>query len=255
MSLIAVGSWRGTGTTTSALLLAAAAANGGEQAWLVEADPAGGVLASRAPGLAGVNSLGRVAFEPASETAVRSLDGSARPLGRVSVVTGPWDSFQAWSAVATPRTPWVDALRRLDGTVVVDVGSLRGGSVPSWPIIERADVLVMVTTPEPAALTSTVAWMDAKGQSAPGVAGLSLDTARLLVVDAPTASGERFDVSVSTELGSRLVGWWPWEPKVVDHLHRGGSLDHKSIRRFALVRSAVGTLGELISSRAAAGVA
>ncbi|WP_420451779.1 MinD/ParA family ATP-binding protein [Ilumatobacter sp.] len=249
MSLIAVGSWRGVGTTTSALVLAAAAASRGERSWLVEADPAGGVLASRAPGLGGVNSLGRVAFESAGETAARSLDFSARPLGRVDVITGPWDSFQAWSAIATPRTPWVDALRRLDGTVIVDVGSLRGGSVPSWPIIERADALVMVTSPEPATLTSTVAWMDAKGQSAPGVAGLSLDTARLLVVDAPTASGERFDASVSTELGSRLVGWWPWEPKVIDHLHRGGSLDHKSIRRFALVRSADSTLGELLGNR------
>ncbi len=249
MTLIAVGSWRGTGATTSALLLAAAAATGGEPVWLVEADPSGGVLTSRAPDLAGVNSLGRVAFESVGETANRALEACARPLGRVNVVAGPWDSFQAWSAIATPRTPWVDALRRLDGTVVVDVGSLRGGSVPSWPIIERADALVMVTMPEPAALTSTVAWMDAKGQSAPGIAGLSLDTARLLVVDAPLASGERFDVSVSSELGSRFVGWWPWEPKVVDHLYRGGSLDHKSIRRFALVRAATATVGALLGDR------
>ena len=251
MTLIAVGSWRGTGTTTSALLLAAAVAAGGDQSWFVEADPAGGVLASRATDLAGCNSLGRVAFDPIGESAVRALEASARRLGRVNVVTGPWDSFQAWSAIASPRTPWVDALRRLDGTVVVDVGSLRGGSVPTWPIIERADVLVMVTTPEPAALTSTVAWIDSKGQSAPGVAGLSLDTARLLVVDAPIASAERFDRSVAGELGTRLVGWWPWEPKVIDHLHRGGSLDHRSIRRFALVRSAVSTMGGLLGSQSA----
>ena len=251
MTLIAVGSWRGTGTTTSALLLAAAAATGGDQSWLVEADPAGGVLATRAADLAGCNSLGRVAFDPLGESAFRALEASARRLGRVNVVTGPWDSFQAWSAIASPRTPWVDALRRLDGTVVVDVGSLRGGSVPTWPIIERADVLVMVTTPEPASLTATVAWMDSKGQSAPGVAGLSLDTARLLVVDAPVASVERFDRSVASELGTRLVGWWPWEPKVIDHLHRGGSLDHRSIRRFALVRSTSATVSELLGTRSA----
>jgi len=107
-------------------------------------------------------------------------------------------------------------------------------------------VVVMVTTPEPAALTSTVAWMDAKGQSAPGVAGLSLDTARLLVLDAPVTAGERFDVSVADELGSRLVGWWPWEPKVVDHVLRGGSLDHRAVRRFALVRSVATTLRSLV---------
>ncbi|MEM1335690.1 MAG: hypothetical protein AAGG08_19770 [Actinomycetota bacterium] len=196
-----------------------------------------------------MNSLGRVAFESAGETPAAALEGAARPLGRVAVVTAPWDSFQAWSAIASPRVPWVDALRRLDGTVVIDVGSLRNGSVPSWTIIERADALVMVTTPEPAALTSTVAWMDAKGQSAPGVAGMSLDTARVLVVDAPTAAGERFDVSVSSELGSRLVGWWPWEPKVINHLHRGGSLDHRSIRRFSLVRAASATATDLVGDR------
>ena len=165
--MIAVGSWRGIGTTTSALLIAAAAAARGDDAWFVEADAAGGVLASRAPDLAGCNSLGRVAFESGSETARRALEGSARRLGRVSVLTAPWDSFQAWSAVASPRTPWVDALRRLDGTVVVDVGSLRGGSVPGWWIVERADVLVMVTSPEPASLTSTVAWMDRRDSRRP----------------------------------------------------------------------------------------
>lgn len=245
MTLIAVGSWRGTGATTSALLLASAFAERARASWLVEADAAGGVLASRAPDLAGLNSLGRVAFESTGETAQRSLEASARRLGRVSVVTAPWDSFQAWSSIASPRMPWIDALRRLDGPVVVDVGSLRGGSVPTWSIIERADVFVMVSSPEPASLTSTVAWMDAKGQSAPGVAGLSLDTSRVLVVDAPLASGEQFDPSVGSELGGRLVGWWPWEPKVVDHVHRGGSLDHRSVRRFALVRSAMATADAL----------
>ena len=62
-TLIAVGSWRGVGASTSALLLAAGAAAAGEQAWLIEADPAGGVLASRADGLAGgMAGLVRVAF-------------------------------------------------------------------------------------------------------------------------------------------------------------------------------------------------
>ena len=91
----------------------------------------------------------------------------------------------------------------------------------------------MVTNTGAGSVDATVAWMDAKGQSAPGVAGLSLDTARLLVVDAPIGVGGavRSDRSAG-ELGGRLVGWWPWEPKVVDHVLRGGSLDHRSIRRF-----------------------
>jgi MinD-like ATPase involved in chromosome partitioning or flagellar assembly len=246
VTIVAVGSWRGVGTSTTALLLAAAGALDGRPAWLVEADPGGGVLTSRAPDLSGVDSLGAVAFGPHHDRPDRLLEYASRPLGQMRVVTAPWDSFKAWSAVASPRRPWLDGLRRLDGLVVVDVGSLRGGDVPAWQIVERADALVMVTSPEPAALTSTVAWMDAKGQSAPGVAGLSLDTSRLVVVDAPILSAERFGPSVAGELGDRLVGWWPWDPKVVDHVHRGGSLDHRSIRRSDLPAAARSTVDRLM---------
>ena len=172
----------------------------GEEAWLVEADPSGAVLASRAPDLAGLDSLGRIAFEPSGVPRDVEFGSASRRLGGVNVLTGPWDSFQAWSAIASTRVRWVEHLGRLDGVVVADVGSLRGGQGPAWSIIERSEVLVMVTNPEPAALTSTVAWMDAKGQSAPGVGGLSADRARLLVVDAPTASGERFSPDVAAEL-------------------------------------------------------
>lgn len=249
MTVIAVGSWRGTGASTTALLLASAVSLRGETAWLVEADPAGGVLASRAPDLAGVDSLGRVAFAPDEERVDRALAAASRRLGPVSVVTAPWDSFQAWSAIASPRRSWWEGVRRLDGVVVVDVGSMRGGQVPSWSVVESADVVVMVTTPEPAALTATVAWMDAKGQSAPGVAGLSLDTSRLVVVDAPVGASERFGPRVAAELGGRLVGWWGWEPKVVDHVLRGGSLDHRAVRRFDLVPTVVETLDRLTGVR------
>jgi len=246
VTVIAVGSWRGIGASTTALLLASAAAMRGHDAWLVEADPAGGVLASRAPALSGVDSLGRVAFTRSDERVETVLQGSSRRLGPVNVVTAPWDSFQAWSAIASPRRPWAEALRRLGGLVVVDVGSLRGGAIPSWPIIERADALVMVTNPDAAGLTSTVAWMDAKGQSAPGVAGLSLDTSRLVVVDTPGGSTEQFGPNVADELNGRMVGWWDWEPRVVDHVLRGGSLDHRAIRRHDLVGAAASTLDHLI---------
>lgn len=251
MTVIAVGSWRGIGASTTALLLASAAAVRGCDAWLVEADPAGGVLASRAPALAGVDSLGRVSFTPSDERIEAALQAAARRLGPVSVVTAPWDLFQAWSAIASPRRPWVDALRRVGDVVVVDVGSLRGGDVPSWPIIERADVLVMVSNPDPAALTSTVSWMDAKGQSAPGVTGLSLDTSRLVVVDTPDHSSERFGPDVADELGGRLAGWWDWDSKVVDHVLRGGSLDHRAVRRHDLVAAATSTFDRLIEETVA----
>ena len=245
MTVIAVTSWRGVGTSTTGLLLAAAVAASGGDAWFVEADPAGGVLASRTEGLGVSGGLERVAFAGSDEPAHRSLAGCARRLGQVNVVTGAWDPFHAWSTIASPRRPWVDALGQLDGTVVVDVGSMRGGNVPAWRVLEVADLVVVVATSEPASLTSTVSWVDSKGQTAPGLAGLSSQP-RLVVVDAPLTSGERFGPEVAGELGGRLVGWWPWEPKVIDHIYRGGGLDHRSIRCFALPRAAHSTVDLLL---------
>lgn len=245
MTVIAVTSWRGVGTTTTGLLLAAAVAASGSEAWFVEADAAGGVLASRADGLDTSGGLERVAFAASDEPAHRSLANCARRLGQVNVVTGSWDPFQAWSTIASPRRPWVAGLARLDGTVVVDVGSMRGGNVPAWRVLDIADVVLVVATPEPASLTATVSWIDSKGQTSPGLAGLSTQP-RLVVVDAPLTTGERFGPDVAGELGDRLVGWWPWEPKVIDHIHRGGGLDHRSIRRFALPRAAHATVESLL---------
>lgn len=247
MTVVAVTSWRGVGASTTGLLLAAAVAASGSEAWFIEADAAGGVLASRAEGLDTSGGLERVAFAISDEPAHRALAGCARRLGSVNVVTGAWDPFRAWSTIASPRRLWVDGLGRLDGTVVVDIGSMRGGNVPAWRVLEVAEAVLVVASPEPASLTSTVSWIDSKGQTAPGLAGLS-PPVRLVVVDAPVASGERFGPEVAAELGDRFVGWWPWEPKVIDHVYRGGGLDHRSIRRFALPR-AVRATAELLVGR------
>jgi hypothetical protein len=249
-TLIAVSKWRGEGTTTSAVLLAVGAATLGHESLMVEGDPAGGVLAARAPDLQtrGGTSLESVAFGSGSGSVRSQLDLAAHRLGPTRVICGPADSFQAWSAMASPRADWISELRRFDGLVVVDVGTLRGGSSPAWRIAEQADTLVMCTSADPASLVSTVAWIDAKGQSAPGIAGLAADTARVLVVDAPITGTERFGADVEHELGSRLVGWWPWEPRTVDCVLRGASLDHKSIRKTTLVRSVTATVARLLGT-------
>jgi len=245
MSVIAVGTWRGTGATTAALALAAAHATSGQRSWMVESDPAGGVLTARCPGWQPRTvGLEEVAFRTDMPDITAVLEAAATPLGQVSVVTNSWDPFQAWSNVASPRVQWADQLRRLGGTVFVDVGSIRNDS-PAWSVIEVADALILCTSSEPASLTATVAWMDNRGKVAANARGLASDTSRLLVIDAPLSAGERFDHTVGSEIGSRFAGWWPWEPRVVDHLHRGGSLDHRSIRKFALPRAAVATVAAL----------
>ena len=81
--IIAVGSWRGTGATTAALLAGACLAVADEAgAWLVEADPAGGVLAGRMHIAAqSVGGLERVAFptERVSTHTCCSRVAAARP--------------------------------------------------------------------------------------------------------------------------------------------------------------------------------
>ena len=247
MTLVAVASWRGLGATTSSLLLASGAAAAGHPSWLVEADPAGGVLNARIPDLRAESgtSVESVAFDPDEADGLGLLRSSFRPFGSTRVLTLAPDSFQAWSALSSPRRDWIGDLRRLDGVVVVDVGSLRGGLLPSWRIVEQADALVLCTTPDPASLVSTTQWIETKGQSAPGVVGLAADTSKLLVVDAPVTAGERFGPAVAGELGDRVVGWWPWEPRTVDAVHRGASLDHRSLRRSTLARAVLATIASL----------
>lgn len=248
MTVVAVATWRGTGATTSALLLASGIAAAGQTAWLVEADPAGGILTARLADLraeAGA-SIDAVAFDAGEGPTLDLLQATSRPFGSIRVLTGPADSFQAWSALSSPRRDWIGELRRLDGVVVVDVGSLRGGLVPSWRIVEQADALVLCTSADPASLVSTTSWIETKGQSAPGVVGLAADTSRLLVVDSPITVGERFGPDVQRELGDRFVGWWPWEPKAVDLVQRGASLDHRSLRKSTLARSVLATASTLV---------
>ena len=78
--IVSVGSWRGTGTTTAALLCAVAAADE-QPVWLIEADPAGGVLAGRLT-IEGelVGGLEQLSFGPEQAAAVVKAMAEAPPV-------------------------------------------------------------------------------------------------------------------------------------------------------------------------------
>jgi len=230
--IVAVGSWRGSGATTAALLLAACAAELGD-AWLVEADPAGGVLAGRMHLPAGViGGLERVAFPAQSGAAVAAFDSVSHRTGRLRVVSCPADPFRA-HACHLPRQAWAHSLRDLHGTVVVDVGRLRGGS-PVGPLLAVADLLLLVSSPEVCAAVSSIEWLHAAGMVAPGERGTGELPTRLLVVDAP--GGVAFaEHTLRSDLGEQWAGWLPWLPVDVDLLHRGASTADRRLRRSALV--------------------
>ncbi len=230
--IVAVTSWRGIGTTTTALALATCAARSAEGAWLIEADPAGGVLAGRmrlAP--LTVGGLERLAFPTDRCSLVEALHDVAHQHGRLRIVTAPADPFRA-HACHRPRAPWGEALGELDGTVVIDLGRMRAGT-PVWPLAQHADVVLAVCSPEVSAAVAAGEWLRAAGRVAPSEPGLA-DTARLAIVDAP--GGVAFPrAGLLAELGDDCVGWLPWDPAAVDLLHRGATADDRRAQRSPLM--------------------
>ena len=232
--IIAVGGWRGVGATTTALLaascLAAADPNG---AWLIEADPAGGVLAGRMqlpPRTVG--GLERVAFPTERMPVTDALTHVSHQIGDMRVVSAPADPFRAY-ACHQPRMPWVPALRELPGSVVIDVGRLRGGT-PVWPLLSLADVVLLVAAPEISAAVSAAEWLQAGGRVSPSDPGLPHASARIVFVESAGSIGFPRSTLLG-ELGEQCAGWLPWEEATVDFAHRGATAQDRRLRRSPLM--------------------
>lgn len=233
--IITLTSWRGVGCTTTALLLAAALAEEGP-AWLVEADPAGGVLAGRvhldAHELGG---LERIAFPTDRVAGTDAFEAVAHSVGALRLVAAPADPFRAYSC-HSPRLPWAPVLHELDGPVVVDAGRLRAHT-PSTSLLAMADVVVMVASPEVCAAVATTEWLHAAGRVSPTDVTLETETVTVAVVDQP--GGVAFGrAAIAAELGEAFAGWVPWEPSTVDLVHRGAELGDRRLRRSGLVAAA-----------------
>ena len=228
--IIGVATWRGRGATTASLCLASGLVQAGLGPWLVEADPAGGVLAARMPGVrAHAGGLERLAF-PAVRSAQRErFDSVAVEVAGIRVIAGPGDPFRAW-ACHQPRVPWAAALRDLHEPVVVDLGSLRGGS-PVGALLDQLDALLLVTTCDVVDIAASVDWATHLGRVAPGIEPLALDITRLVVVDSPGASERVSHARIESELGDRFAAWLPWSPKGIATLCDGTRLDDRRLRR------------------------
>lgn len=237
--IIGVGSWRGTGATTTALLLAAsiAASSDSEPCWLIEADPAGGVLAARlALPRDAAGALERIAFPTgrSASTTDRFADVAAH-VGPLRVVTAPGDPFRAW-ACHTPRLAWASLLRELDGTVVVDLGRMRGGS-PLGALVAQLDLVLLTSVPDPVSLLADAMWIESSGRVSPAESGSPVSAARLVVIDSPAVVERIGRTTVERELGHHLAAWLPWSPTTVDAVMRGESLDDRRLRRQLLTIS------------------
>jgi hypothetical protein len=232
--IIAVGSWRGTGATTTALLAATCLAAAQEVGcWLIEADPAGGVIAGRLQlPQHSIGGLERVAFPSERIAMTDAFDAVAHVVGELRIVSAPADPFRAF-ACHQPRMPWAPALRDLPGSVVVDVGTLRAGT-PVWPLLGLADAVLLVASPEISAAVAASEWVHAAGRVSPADPGLLEPKARIVFVDSPV--GVAFPrARLQAELREQCAGWLPWEPPTVDLVHRGATADDRQLRRSALI--------------------
>ncbi len=234
--IIGISSWRGLGASTTALSIAASLVTRGEQPWLIEADPAGGVIAARL-GITSsqTGSLERLAFPTVRSNTLDRFHQAAAHVAGMRVITAPGDPFRAWTCHA-PRLPWAGTLRELDSPVVVDLGRLRGGG-PNASLIAHLDLLLLVANPDTVTLASTMEWADASGKSSPIDAGLPLDLTRIVVIDAPIVAERVGRTDAEAELGDRFAGWLPWAPDAVQVLHHGGALTDRRARRQPLIQA------------------
>lgn len=147
MPLAVVGSVKGSpGATLTAAGLAAA--------WpetdrvLVEADPSGGDLAAQwrlrlRPGLIEVAALAEADDVDPSEALANGIQSASYAGAEFGVVCAPFGTLQTRGLVARLAVPGVQILNPARRWVVADCGRLAPGSA-AWPLLSRADVVVVV---------------------------------------------------------------------------------------------------------------
>ena len=221
MTVITVGSVRGApGVTTFALLLA----GGIEQAVLVEADPAGSVLAIR-------YGLGR---EPGLTTLAASKPEAAEGwrshvqfAGGVPVVVGPDSPVSSEALWRGAGARLRSILRQIDApAVVVDAGRLGSESSALLAASDLVLVLARPTAEHLVTLTHRIAFF--RG---------TCDSARfgiLLVGDGPYRTEH-----LGPSLGADVIGTLPDDPRAGSMLVKGGR-SRASFGRTRLARAAAG---------------
>lgn len=219
MSTVAFVSAKGSpGVTTSIVGLAAAWANDATPL-IVEFDPAGGDLVRR---FALGSDLGLVSFAAAARReSVELHDHSQEIPGGVRVVGAPSSCEQATASIAlVAQQP--NSLRA-DGVVLVDCGRTDPRS-PTWPVIERADLVALVTRPTATDVAHAMAL-------APHLLERSTTVGLMLAGKGPYSSDEVADV-----IGVGTLGVLPWDFDGA-MLLSGERQSRRAVGRSALLRA------------------
>jgi MinD-like ATPase involved in chromosome partitioning or flagellar assembly len=232
MSIVAVASVRSCGVTTFAAGLAMVWP-GERQRLLVEADPAGGMLAAAAglrpePGLVSLAAAARRHDEPG----VAFEHCQALPDG-IPALCGPPGPERARSALAM-LSGLLGRLGELDADVFVDCGRFEP-SASNIDLFERADLGVLAVRPRLADLHALGAFLQGRDDR--------LSRSALVLV----GSGPYPPAEVSDALGLDVAGNLPWDPEAAQALATT-SVGARQLTRSPLVR-ALRTLADDLAGR------
>lgn len=203
MTLIAIASFSGSpGATTAALSIAACWPDGADPL-LAEADPSGGDLQAwfGLPDTPGMVTLAAAARRGSSPDLLARH--AARLPGGLQALPGPVGASQAHAAatqLATVGYEPVTAAAAAGQVIVADCGRLAPGT-PVAPLLDAADLLLVVTASDAAALAHVHARLGTLAE-APG-------QTELLVSGRP---GPYPAAEISDTLGVNVAGRLPWDP-------------------------------------------
>lgn len=234
MSLLAIGSVKGSPGATTVSVALAACWLPERQIVLVEADPAGGDLGARF-GLTAEPGLVTLASATRRASTADSLVAHAQQLpGGLPVVVGPASAKQARAALAMLVPAVTSTWSTLNTDVLVDCGRLDPSS-PMLDVLAHADLAVVVTRPELADLHHLAA----------RIADLRSRSRALAVVLA--GRGPYGPDEVSAAVDAQVVGAIPWDPTGAALLSgRAGS--PRRLTRAPLLRAARNLATVLVDS-------
>lgn len=229
MTVVALGSVKGSpGVTTAAVALAAVWPQG-SPVLLVEADPDGGVLAAR-HGLGETPGMSTLAAAARHRMADGALSAHLQRLpGGLPVLVGPADPGEATRTLEVIADRLAAVLAETDGDVLVDVGRLRSPG----PLVAAADVVLVVARPRLDELRPLARRLPGVRRESGGRVGL------LLVGERPYRSEE-----VTRALDVPVVGVLPEDTAAAQALNgmQGGP---GRLRRSLLLRTARGVADRL----------
>jgi hypothetical protein len=239
---VAVGAVKGPGAVSTVTLTMAATAAVSGPVMMVEADPSGGSMLARCPGLAVGADLHDLAL---SRNGSRLVDVAQR-LGDVAVVPAWGRPFRLSQALMRPRVPWPMRFGEFDGTVFVDVGRV-WPEAPTMGLLASADVVVLVAASEPGPVAATLEWAGRGGRHGGADTGVGADRVRMVTCE---VVGRRRGVSVTPkDLGALTgVGWLGHlhhDEVAVEWLWRGASVTDRALRHRPFIEAARGVVGGL----------